>query len=223
MAYLIVVKRILRYLKGTQQFSLHYLSTSPISLYGFNNAIQASCLITRRSTTSYCFFLRANYISWCSKKQSTIACSNTKAEYFSLAFSTVRLTWITSLSHHNYFVTMLVLCTCPLIQCFKLVLNILSLIFILYKRKWLQVPLSLIMFPHTLNLLIFLSNLCQIMFSSCFEQVRCPFSFPLQLEGYVKGNIQGNTWNQAHKGQEYTSIYISINLEKSRKLREIKY
>ena len=40
-----------------------------------------------------------------------------------------------SLNHHNYFVIMLLLFTCPLILCFMFILNILSLIIILYKRR----------------------------------------------------------------------------------------
>ena len=57
------VKRILRYLKGTQQFGLRYLSQSPISLYGFSDADWAGCPTTRRSTTGFCVFLGANCIS----------------------------------------------------------------------------------------------------------------------------------------------------------------
>ena len=86
MAHLMVVKRILRYLKETQYFGFCYLSTSSKSLYGFNDADCAGCPTTRRITMGYCVFLRANYIFWPLKKQANIACLSTKAEYCSLTF-----------------------------------------------------------------------------------------------------------------------------------------
>ena len=97
MANLKAVKRILRYLRGTEHYGLRYLSTSPISLYGFSDADWAGCPITRQSTTSYCVFLEANCVSWCSKKQPTVARSSTEAEYRFMAFAAAELTWLTFL------------------------------------------------------------------------------------------------------------------------------
>ncbi|EXC01672.1 Luminal-binding protein 2 [Morus notabilis] len=97
MLHLKVVKRILRYLKGTQDYGLRFVSNSPISLYAFSDADWAGCSTTRRSTTGFCVFLRANCVSWCSKKQPTIARSSSEAEYRSMASTTVELTWLTFL------------------------------------------------------------------------------------------------------------------------------
>ncbi|PNY13707.1 putative copia-type protein, partial [Trifolium pratense] len=91
------VKRILRYLRGTQNWGLRYLNNTPHSLYGFSDADWAGCPVTRRSTTGYCVFLGANCISWSSKKQPTVARSSTEAEYRSMAHTTAELTWITYL------------------------------------------------------------------------------------------------------------------------------
>lgn len=43
--------------------------------------IGGGCPDTRRSTSDYCVFLGDNRISWSSKWQSTLSCSNLKAEY----------------------------------------------------------------------------------------------------------------------------------------------
>ncbi|XP_041003944.1 uncharacterized mitochondrial protein AtMg00810-like [Juglans microcarpa x Juglans regia] len=76
-----MVKRILRYLKGTVDLGLHFSSHSTLDLYAFSNADWAGCPITRRSTTGYCVFLGSNCISWSAKKQHTVSRSSSKAEY----------------------------------------------------------------------------------------------------------------------------------------------
>nr|XP_033513602.1 uncharacterized mitochondrial protein AtMg00810-like isoform X2 [Nicotiana tomentosiformis] len=75
------VKRILRYLKGTTDYSLKFLSQSPFKLYGYCDAYWAGCPDTRRSTSGFCIFLGANCISWSSKKQPTVSRSSTEGEY----------------------------------------------------------------------------------------------------------------------------------------------
>ncbi|KAF2318442.1 hypothetical protein GH714_007700 [Hevea brasiliensis] len=54
----------------------------------------AGCPTTRRSTTGYCTFLGCNIISWCAKKQHTVARSSTEAEYRSMAHTAAELTWL---------------------------------------------------------------------------------------------------------------------------------
>ena len=97
LANLHAAKRILRYLKGTPDFGLHYLSRSPSSLYAFSDADWAGCQVTRRSTSGFCLFLGSNCISWSSKKQPTVSRSSSEAEYRSMAFATAEITWITYL------------------------------------------------------------------------------------------------------------------------------
>ncbi|KAM1385101.1 hypothetical protein PS2_031262 [Malus domestica] len=89
-----VVKRILRYLKGTMQYGIVYsAATNPI-LNAFSDSDWAADLNTRRSVTGYLVFLGNNPISWQSKKQSSISRSSTEAEYKALAHTAADLAWI---------------------------------------------------------------------------------------------------------------------------------
>lgn len=89
-----LVKRILRYIHGTLDRGIRLLAQNPMVLYAFSDADWADCPITRRSTPGYCTYLGGNCISWSSKKQPTVACSSTKAEYRALASTTAELTWL---------------------------------------------------------------------------------------------------------------------------------
>ena len=95
--HLKAAKRILRYLQGTQNFGICYLSQSPTSLYAFSDSDWAGCPTTRRSTTGFYVFLGANCISWSSKKQPTVARSSSEAEYHSMVATTAEITWLTFL------------------------------------------------------------------------------------------------------------------------------
>ncbi|KAJ8768265.1 hypothetical protein K2173_021205 [Erythroxylum novogranatense] len=92
-----VVKRILRYIYGTLDYGMNITSQSTLDLYAFSDADWAGCPLTRRSTTRYCTFLGANCLSWCAKKQPTVARSSAEAEYKSMSSTTVELTWLTYL------------------------------------------------------------------------------------------------------------------------------
>ncbi|XP_021992186.1 uncharacterized mitochondrial protein AtMg00810-like [Helianthus annuus] len=91
------VKRILRYLKGTIAFGLHYSRPTTTSLLGYSDADWAHCLETRRSTYGYSIFLGGNLISWSAKKQPTVARSSCESEYRAMANTAAEIVWITHL------------------------------------------------------------------------------------------------------------------------------
>ena len=48
-------------------------------------------------TTSFAVFLGSNLISWCSKKQPTVSCSSTEAEYRTAAYTAAEIRWLCQL------------------------------------------------------------------------------------------------------------------------------
>lgn len=79
--HLNLIKRIIRYLKGTLNLGLHLITSTPTSLTACSDADWAGCSETRCSTSEFCVFLGDNLIPWSSKRQHTVSCSSAEAEY----------------------------------------------------------------------------------------------------------------------------------------------
>ncbi|KAF2318171.1 hypothetical protein GH714_002048 [Hevea brasiliensis] len=90
-------KRILRYLKGTLHSGILLRCDSTLSLHAYADSDWAGNSDDRTSTSAYMVFLGSSPISWCSKKQRTIARSSTKVEYRAIANAAIELNWITNL------------------------------------------------------------------------------------------------------------------------------
>lgn len=91
------MKRILHYVKGTLSFGISFTRGYDSSLVGYSDADWAHCLETRRSTYGYSLYLGGNLISWCAKKQPTVAHSSCELEYRAMATTTSELIWVTFL------------------------------------------------------------------------------------------------------------------------------
>ncbi|KAL0314880.1 UNVERIFIED_CONTAM: Retrovirus-related Pol polyprotein from transposon RE1, partial [Sesamum angustifolium] len=63
-------------------------------LKGFTDADWAGDASDRRSTSGYCFNIGSAVVSWCSKKQSTVALSSTEAEYMAATIATQECIWL---------------------------------------------------------------------------------------------------------------------------------
>jgi hypothetical protein len=74
-SHVLAVKRIFRYLKGTQEFGLWYPKGKYLSLIAYTDADWAGCIDDRRSTSGATFYLGECLVSWLSKKQSSISLS----------------------------------------------------------------------------------------------------------------------------------------------------
>jgi len=80
-------RHILRYVHGTVEYGLKYSRGDDVRLNGFIDADWASSLVERKSTSGYYFSVGSGMISWCSRKQKSIALSSTKAEYMATSTS----------------------------------------------------------------------------------------------------------------------------------------
>ena len=80
-SHLSVVKRILRYLKGTMDIDLWYPKGDNFELIGFSDADFADCKVERKSISGTCHFIGHSLVSWHSKMQNSVALSTVEAEY----------------------------------------------------------------------------------------------------------------------------------------------
>ena len=80
-SHLGLVKRIIRYVKGSLDLGLWYPNNTQFDLVGYCDADFAGSLTDRKSTSGTCQLLGMSLVSWFSKKQNSIALSTTEAEY----------------------------------------------------------------------------------------------------------------------------------------------
>ncbi|XP_057990595.1 uncharacterized mitochondrial protein AtMg00810-like [Hevea brasiliensis] len=93
-SHLDAAKRILRYFKGTTNYDLLYKKESSFLLKGYTDPDWAGNANDRRSTSGYYFSVGSAAISWCSKKQPTVALSSTEAEYMAATMATQECVWL---------------------------------------------------------------------------------------------------------------------------------
>ena len=92
-------KHVLRYLKGTRTLKLRLGGTVPACIVGFSDVSHACNPDTGKSVGAYCFFLGSDsgVVSWCAKKQKTVAQSTCDAEYISVGEAARECQWLREL------------------------------------------------------------------------------------------------------------------------------
>ncbi|GJW65038.1 ribonuclease H-like domain-containing protein [Tanacetum coccineum] len=95
--YFFALKRILRYVRGTLDYSLKLFSSSTTDLVAYSDADWAGCPTTRRSTSCYCVVLGNNLLSWSAKRQLTLSHSSAEAEYHCVANVVAETCWLRNL------------------------------------------------------------------------------------------------------------------------------
>eukprot|EP00253_Pinus_taeda_P021376 PITA_21376 len=87
-------KRVLRYLKGTQDLGIKYTQVDDFSLIGYSDSDFDGDKETGVSTSGYAMSLGSGAVSWRSRKQSVPADSTTEAEYVAAAEATKEILWL---------------------------------------------------------------------------------------------------------------------------------
>ncbi|GKC02922.1 retrovirus-related pol polyprotein from transposon TNT 1-94 [Tanacetum coccineum] len=72
-AHLKALKRILRYVKGTESLGLFYSSSKEYMLKGYSDSDQHGDVDDRKRTSGYVFFMGETAFTWASKKQPIVA------------------------------------------------------------------------------------------------------------------------------------------------------
>jgi Reverse transcriptase (RNA-dependent DNA polymerase) len=88
---------IMRYLVGTQDYSIVYDGVKAEGLIAYTDSDWAADQIKRRSTTGYFATLAGGIICWQSRLQKTVALSSTEAEYMALSDTSRQIKWIQSI------------------------------------------------------------------------------------------------------------------------------
>eukprot|EP00253_Pinus_taeda_P003999 PITA_03999 len=92
--HLQAVKRIFKYLQGTQNYGLWYPRDTDLTLHAYTDADWAGSVDDRKNTSGGAFFMGARLVSWFIKKQSSIALSTAEAEYVAAASCCTQLLWM---------------------------------------------------------------------------------------------------------------------------------
>ncbi|KAH9783149.1 retrovirus-related pol polyprotein from transposon RE1 [Citrus sinensis] len=97
MQHLMACKRVLKYLKETQDYGLKFVKDGDLKITAFTDADWGSDLDDRKSIGAYCVYLGNNLISWSSKKQTVVTKSSAESEYRALASAASEIAWLKSL------------------------------------------------------------------------------------------------------------------------------
>ena len=97
--HLEAAKRILRYLKGTQELSLVLgrQGRGAVDIVGWTDSDWAGDVDSRHSVGGFVFDVTGGCVSWSLKKQVSVATSLVEAEYVALANATKEAVWLRTL------------------------------------------------------------------------------------------------------------------------------
>ncbi|XP_050890188.1 uncharacterized mitochondrial protein AtMg00810-like [Lathyrus oleraceus] len=83
-----VAKRVLRYVMGTMEHRIRFEKNSKLEAKDYCDSGWARSADDMKSTSGYVFNLGSSVISWCSKKQDTVAQSSAGAKYLAASLAT---------------------------------------------------------------------------------------------------------------------------------------
>ena len=98
-SHMIALKKIIKYVKTTAEFSVWYNKDTNDVLTGYSDANWVGNADDRKSTSWGCFYAGNNLVSWISKKQNSISLSTTEAEYITAGSCCTQLLWMQKFLH----------------------------------------------------------------------------------------------------------------------------
>lgn len=93
-SHLEAVKRIFRYIKGTQHLGLWYPEDAGVKVLVYANSDHAGDIVDMKSTSGICTFVGACLTSWFSKKQISFANSITESDYVTAERACQQALWM---------------------------------------------------------------------------------------------------------------------------------
>ena len=93
-SHMIVLKRIIKYVKSTANFGVWYSKDTNDVLAGYFDADWTGNANDRKSTLGGCFYVGNNLITWMSKKHNFISLSTAEAEYIVAGNYCTQLLWM---------------------------------------------------------------------------------------------------------------------------------
>ncbi|XP_071734234.1 secreted RxLR effector protein 161-like [Rutidosis leptorrhynchoides] len=91
------LKRILRYVKGTESLGLFFSSCEGYVLKGYSDSDWYGNMDDRKITSGYVFFIGETTFTWASKKQPILALSTCEAEYVAASWMVCHAIWLRNL------------------------------------------------------------------------------------------------------------------------------
>jgi hypothetical protein len=102
---------VLRYLQGIVGHGLRYTSIIDMIWQEYIDSNWEGSAVERNSTFRCCFTLGSSIVSWCSKKQNSMALSTTEAVYIALSMLVCEAVWLhkllADLSEHVLYSTII--------------------------------------------------------------------------------------------------------------------
>ena len=100
-SHMTALKRNIKYVKTTTEFSVWYSKDTNDVLAGYSDADWVGNADDRKSILGGCFYAGNNLVSWISKKQNFISLSTAKAEYITAESCHTQLLWMQKLLDYD--------------------------------------------------------------------------------------------------------------------------
>lgn len=96
-SHLKAIKRILRYIRGTESLGLLYSKANGFKLVGYSDSDWCGDVDDRKSTSGYVFYMGNTAFTWLSKKQPIVTLSTCEAEYVAASWCVCHTIWLRNL------------------------------------------------------------------------------------------------------------------------------